>query len=150
MKSIRLITPSLWFENMLIQISSMFKGPLKNLATEFQNAVTMLITRMIEEVIEVYRIVEEFLSDRSSIIDWLIGFFNLQAVAWVIYGLPMSILNALMQIATSLLFASQQVLAQAQIIFDAMVQQILNDINNAANHVWNAITALSLLPGIGK
>ena len=110
----------------------------------------MLITRMIEEVIEVYRIVEELLNDRSSIIDWLIGFFHLEMIAWVLYGLPMSILNALMQVATQLLFASQQVLIQAQVIFDTMVQQILNDINNAANHVWNAITALSLLPGIGK
>lgn len=108
------------------------------------------IEGLVHEVHEVYKIVAEIINDRSSIIDWMISFFNLHAIAFVIYSLPMSIMHTLMQVATQLLFASAAVLAQAQIILDQMMYQILDDIANATFYVWNAINALTLLPGIGK
>lgn len=122
----------------------------KQLAQQLQLAIQSLVSSLAHEVREVYNVVVEFLNDRSSIIDWMVSFFNLQPIAFILYGLPMSILHTLMQVATQLLFASAAVLAQAQVIFDQMMHQILNDINNAVVYVWNAINALHLLPGIGK
>lgn len=122
----------------------------KQLIDEFKLAIQLLLSALVEAMLQIYRVVEEMLQDRSSVLDWMLNFFGLQPIAFIIYGLPMSILTTLMGIAAQLLFASAAVLAQAQIIFDHMMQQILDDVANAAQYVWDAITALMLLPGIGR
>jgi len=120
---------------------------LKTLQEDFEAGAQHLVSTLVAKLQEVYQIVHDLISNRDSIIDWLLDFFHLGAIGSVLYALPMSILTRLIQVATQLLFASGHTLSQAQSILNLMHSQILGDVSNAANFVLTAINSLNMILG---
>jgi hypothetical protein len=112
---------------------------------EFEAGALSLLESVLKHLKEVYRVVEYMIMDRNNILEWMFAMFGLGAVAHLFYTFPMNLLTAFVHIATQLLFATAAVIAQAQVIFDNMMNQMLQDIANAVEYAWNAVHSLTIL-----
>ena len=122
------------------EVFNQLVSDLKDHGIQSIQTATQMVSQAINQVSQILSG-----NQKRDIADFLLNTLGLQDVWSEIQGLGANFVAQILNEAMQLVFAGQDILAQAQVIFSQLVSDLTNHAGNAATLVQNAINAVGQL-----